>query len=356
MAQMIPDSFPASKPAGEKRVFNVLAQFADDCLVYYEPVVRRRYPDIIVILPEIGLLVIEVKGWRLSELVSADSHSVVVNRSGKKAMEAHPSRQARDYMYRLMDECRKHRHASTLMRADGQYANRFAFAFCHVAVLSNITKSQLEASVRGLADIFPRGSCITRDELGEWEALGAEAFVAKLKSCFEPWWPFPKMTTAQVDVLRSVIHPIIVIKETDADLAVLDLRQERNARAIGDGHRVVYGVAGSGKTVLLIARAKLLSEDPEKRILMLCYNRLLASHLAMSVRNYRKVKVLTFHGWGRRNGIDFSPEENDEVFGERLLARLQSGLGDRGRFDAVLIDDLFVFFFFFQRNRDRGGQ
>ena len=147
------------------------------------------------------------------------------------------------------------------------------------------------------------------------------------------------MTPAQVDVLRSVIHPNIVIKETDTDLAVLDLRQERNARAIGDGHRIVYGVAGSGKTVLLIARAKLLSEDPEKRILMLCYNRLLASHLAMSLRNCGKVKVLTFHGWVRRNGIEFSPEENDEAFGERLLVKLQSGSGDRGRFYAVLIDE-----------------
>ncbi len=242
-------------------------------------------------------------------------------------------------MYRLMDECRKHRKTSTLMRADGQYANRFAFPFCHVAVLSNITRSQLEASVRGLGDVFPRGSCITRDELGDWEALGAEALAAKLKSYFEPWWPFPKMTPSQVDVLRSVIHPNIVIKETDTDLAVLDLRQERNARAIGAGHRIVYGVAGSGKTVLLIARAKLLSEDPEKRILMLCYNRLLASHLAMSLRNCGKVKVLTFHGWGRRNGIEFSPEESDDAFGERLLVKLQSGAGDRGRFDAVLIDE-----------------
>ncbi len=73
MAQMIPGRLPAGKPEGEKRVFQALAQLAADCLVYYEPVVRRRYPDIIVILPEVGLLVIEVKGWRLSELVSADS-------------------------------------------------------------------------------------------------------------------------------------------------------------------------------------------------------------------------------------------------------------------------------------------
>jgi superfamily I DNA and RNA helicase len=38
---------------------------------------------------------------------------------------------------------------------------------------------------------------------------------------------------------------------------VLDRRQENNARKIGEGHRIIYGVAGSGKTVLLIARATL---------------------------------------------------------------------------------------------------
>ena len=36
----------------------MLARLPDDCLIYYEPVVRRRYPDLIAILPEIGVLVI----------------------------------------------------------------------------------------------------------------------------------------------------------------------------------------------------------------------------------------------------------------------------------------------------------
>jgi hypothetical protein len=38
----------------------VLARLPDDCLIYYEPVVRRRYADLIAILPEIGVLVIEL--------------------------------------------------------------------------------------------------------------------------------------------------------------------------------------------------------------------------------------------------------------------------------------------------------
>ena len=37
---------------------------------------------------------------------------------------------------------------------------------------------------------------------------------------------------------------------------MLDLRQERNAHSLGEGHRIVYGVAGSGKTIILIARAR----------------------------------------------------------------------------------------------------
>jgi superfamily I DNA/RNA helicase len=180
---------------------------------------------------------------------------------------------------------------------------------------------------------------ITRDQLADWEALTAGDLIVRLKACFDPWWEFPKLTPRQVDVFRSVIHPEVVIRSTNTDLAVLDLRQERNARAVGEGHRIVYGVAGSGKTVLLIARAKLLAEEPAKRILVLCYNRLLASHLATATAKHGNIKAMTFHGWGVRNGIDFHDNEADAAFGERLLHRLQNGARDAGRYDAVLIDE-----------------
>src|SRR5258705_11319327 len=77
------------------------------------------------------------------------------------------------------------------------------------------------------------------------------------------------------------------------------------------------------KTVLLIARAKLLAEDPEKRILILCYNRLLAQHLAVALAGHRHLTVTTFHRWAVRCGVDFSEGEEDGAFGERLLARLR---------------------------------
>lgn len=338
MAEMIPDTLPASSTAGEKRVFATLRRLPDDCLIYYEPVVQRRYPDLIAILPEVGVLVIEVKDWRLAELGSVNADTVTITRRGAATVVSHPRRQARGYMLRLMDACRMHPQAGQLTQREG-HGGGYAFPFCHIVVLSNINRRQIEGEAQELTFLFPSGTTITRDELTAWEALGPQALLGRLKACFDPWWAFPKLTSAQIDVFRSVIHPEVVIRASETDLAVLDLRQERNARALGDGHRIVYGVAGSGKTVLLMARAKLLAEDPAKRILIVCYNRLLAQHLAVVLASHHRVTVTTFHRWGVRCGLDFREDEEDGAFGERLLARLRGDASLRGGYDAVLIDE-----------------
>lgn len=339
MAEMVPESLPASSTAGEKRVFGALERLPADCLVYYEPVVQSRHPDLIVVMPDIGVLVIEVKDWRLAELETVTAETVTINRRGVSTVVAHPRRQARGYMLRLMDECRKHPWAQKLMQDEGRHAGGFVFPFCHITVLSNINRSQIEREAPDLMRLFPPGVTITRDELATWDDLDPQALLTTLKACFDPWWMFPKLTPEQVDVLRGVIHPEVVIRASETELAVLDLCQERHARAIGDGHRIVYGVAGSGKTVLLIARAKLLPADPDKRILVLCYNRLLAQHLAASLADHRAVQVKTFHAWALGAGIEFRKGEDDADFGARFLARLQSDESLRAQFDAVLIDE-----------------
>ena len=339
MAEMVPETMPATTTTGEKRVFAALKQLPEDWLVYYEPVVKARYPDLILVLPDVGVLVIEIKDWRLAELASVTADTILLNRRGISTVAAHPRRQARGYMLRLMDECRRHPQASKLMQENGRFSGGFAFPFCHITVLSNINRSQIEREAPELTRLFPPGVTITRDDLASWDDSDPATLLARLKACFDPWWSFPKMTPKQVDILRSVIHPEVVIRASETDLAVLDLRQERNARAIGIGHRIVYGVAGSGKTVLLIARAKLLAEDPEKRILVLCYNRLLAHHLATALSQYHGVEVMTFHRWGVRSGVEFRKGEEDVAFGERLLALLQNNADLRGQFDAVLIDE-----------------
>ena len=73
MAEMIPDRLPSSASAGERKVFALLQQLPDDLIVYYEPMVADRYPDFIVIIPSVGLLIVEVKGWYPANILKANN-------------------------------------------------------------------------------------------------------------------------------------------------------------------------------------------------------------------------------------------------------------------------------------------
>ena len=96
MAEMIPDRLPSGASAGEKKVFALLQQLPDEVIVYYEPVVSERHPDFIVIIPSVGLLVIEAKGWYPTHIMSANDNDVIVNSKNRYETHKHPVRQARE--------------------------------------------------------------------------------------------------------------------------------------------------------------------------------------------------------------------------------------------------------------------
>jgi superfamily I DNA and RNA helicase len=162
------------------------------------------------------------------------------------------------------------------------------------------------------------------------------------------------LSDGQVRTLRALVHPEIRLADRPAipaeasegepamnvDIAVLDLRQERHARTLGSGHRLIYGVAGLGKTVLLVARARFLArEHREQLILFLCFNVTLAAYLRNKLLGCTNVAVHHFDEWSTKNLVTRGDEEKDDALGERLLSRLQQG-GDAARvYDTVLIDE-----------------
>jgi len=381
MAEMIPDRLPLKASSGEKKLFSVLQKLTDDYIVYYEPIVEDRYPDFVIICPDLGLLVIEVKGWYPKEILSANNNSVFVKESRGEVRRNHPVRQARDYMLSLMDSCQNHHYGKRLLQKNGEYQNRFIFPFGHFAVLSNITAIQLQQHHSGdLTEVFSPDKVITRDVLESWmdDSFTNDDLCQILLDFFNPFWEFPRLNESQINAIRGIIHPEIILstskytteEEVDVspqptdpkdnkpkkttkqptsklpenlesiDLKVLDLRQENNARKIGDGHRIIYGVAGSGKTVLLIAKARLLSaQNQRKQILLLCYNLTLASYLTEAVHSCPNVTVKHFDGWAKVNGCVRQNEDSNEELGERFKAKLEKGCKDSHRYDAILIDE-----------------
>ena len=365
MPYMIPDRMLSGASAGEKRIFSILQKLPDDCIVYHENNCTGSYVDFIVISPHLGLLVIEVKGWYAKNIIGGDTHDIKISYRGQESIEKHPLRQAREYMYKLMDRCREDSNSACLLNSEGNRLGKFVFPFGHMVVLSNIKKNELiDHKLGNLTELFKPENCICRDELLDWEddAITTEQLVETLRSYFQVQWNFTPLSENQISIVRSIIHPEIRIPSTPASIAksettqieppisvkVLDSKQEQNAYGIGEGHRLLFGVAGSGKTIILTTRARILSHrNPKANILLLCYNVTLSVYLKKLLSDCPNVNVKHFDGWSRENGVTrrnarIGKEwvvESDEDLGNRLLTALENGARDTERYDAVLVDE-----------------
>lgn len=146
--------------------------------------------------------------------------------------------------------------------------------------------------------------------------------------------------------LRQMLEP-----DDSETIKVLDRQQERLARWMGDGYRVVKGVAGSGKTLVLLCRARLIAKtQPRWRVLLTCFNRVLADELGrqlremdeglgnVTVKNIDRLPTDLCDEVHRRGGRLTLPGDDYEG---RISACLDHLLSDEesALFDAVLVDE-----------------
>jgi Nuclease-related domain len=103
MAILIPSlGFARFDTRGELRLAERLKDFLEENAVVWHnlPVgPRNRHPDFIIVHPANGLLVLEVKDWRLESIVSADKGNVELLTSRGIVRESHPLEQARKYTF-----------------------------------------------------------------------------------------------------------------------------------------------------------------------------------------------------------------------------------------------------------------
>jgi len=93
----------------------------------------------------------------------------------------------------------------------------------------------------------------------------------------------------------------------------------------------VFGVAGSGKTVILIARAKLISRlNPSARVLVLCFNVPLKRHAGRRVEKLFDRNGFSFRRLGQSNGVvrDNDHFQDHARYGTKLLDALEKGSPD----------------------------
>ena len=346
--------------SGERRFGTRLEEkLENDYLCWYDVSIgeRNQHPDFIVFHPSRGLLVLEVKDWRVGTLRSMTKQHALINTDAGTKEVMNPLEQARQYLYAVTNKLERD---PLLVWPSGSLKGKFFFPYGIGVVLSNISRKQFDEG--DLGAVLPAHLVICQDDM--LESVDAEAFQARL------WGMFPvkfkmKLSMPQIDRVRWHIFPEVrlgaqagLFDEADQTtteipdlIRVMDLQQEQLARSLGDGHRVIHGVAGSGKTLILGYRAEHLAKLCRRPIAILCYNKTLAAKLSDTIAQKGladKVVAVNFHVWCVRQLATYNVEQpektgNLDTFFEDCVEKVISGVDrdliPRGQYDAILIDE-----------------
>ncbi|MFP1678499.1 3'-5' exonuclease [Alloalcanivorax sp. C16-2] len=371
MATVIPNlNTLRNMTPGERRLGQRLETLLeDDYTVWYDiPLGRqRRYPDFIVLHPGRGLLFLEVKDWKPDTLRRlTPTHADIHTPTGLKTV-SNPLEQARQYGLVAINRLQRDDH---LKQTDGPFKGRLCFPWGYGVVFPNITRKQWN-QMMGDAEqdlVLPPHRLVCKDEMVA--TVDPEAFQEQLWGMFE--YAFgDKLTLPQIDRIRWQLFPEIRINAPQQTLfdepdegedqstaanepiipdivRVMDLQQEQLARSMGEGHRVIHGVAGSGKTLILGYRCLHLAQAVTKPILVLCFNITLAARLRGFIAEKGiedKVRVHHFHEWcgQQRRTYNVDLIDGDAPYWERevetVIQAVDNARIPRAQYSAVMIDE-----------------
>lgn len=309
---------------GEQQTKRLLQQnLPKEYTVYVETPIYKsreiRYPDFII-LTNYGLIVLEVKDWVM--IIKADPQGCEIRtRAGETRRESNPVYIARDMAITLSQELKKKTAVGT-----GE-----PIPWAHAAILINLPSSVITQLAKPWGQEYVWG----RADLENPDIL-----LSRCRNLF-PVRRLNPLTRFELDNIRATIYPIVEIQQPNRPLFVLDEQQEKlvsepviQEAAIPDRQfrqkdepieqsqlfaeiqaplevsklppdgekiiqsttiRLVRGFSGSGKTLVLIQRAKLLAEQfPDWKIGVFTFNKLLQQQLEGAFRGF-SIHPRTFH-------------------------------------------------------------
>ncbi len=291
MATMFPREVDAKAQEGEKLVYAQLQKLPADWVVIHDCWQHYRTSgdyvnyeaDFIVLVPGLGLATIEVKDWnvpvRIHEGEWQHCHAGIWKGMGRKLS---PLNQAFLAGKELMAGLRRR----GLFPPKGRYEMR------SLAILLNQVPEGLSDPIAADAEIIRHSGDPAVESL---YVCGYDALCEGLQERLEKLFVFgnTNMTSELMQAICSFLVPSLLFRLDIAGYAAM------MARAAAPIHRLlpmldgsrggirVDGCAGSGKTVMACAEVARLASEWESagsagRILLLCFNRNLASALARS--------------------------------------------------------------------------
>lgn len=341
MPHMYPESLP--KPLddylkGEAKVFEKLKnQLSPDWNVYHgvnwhlQPDRNKRQrdaeADFVLTHPTYGILVIEVKGG-IQIRYEANSNRWTSTDYNLNVHEINdPYGQARDNKYNLIDEMLKMpslRH-STKQELENNLCIGYAVIF------SDVTMVNGDLPVFAVPEIT-----ITENHHNNLEKvlIGVCEHYAQGKTIK------PHFSTSTHEAIMHLLAPSFTLSRSlpawfnEEQKQILELTNDQY-RVLEGLQRIkrasVYGCAGSGKTLLAIRKAQLLSEQ-NQLVLLVCFNNILGQHLRQQFLGVSNVTAGNFH-------LIMSVLLNCEPIYDETLIYEKIKAANLGYYDALIIDE-----------------
>lgn len=315
MAQMNFPHAPGDCEPGERVVFNALKRnLPDDYLAWYELTLfsqkRSARPDFVILGRDIGLVIIEVKDWSLDKIHSANRDAFELFIGSQLDTRTNPEKQAEGHFRALKHEIDRYRTTDpekykTLLAARGKHQGKLAVSVAYLVAFPNISRREWQTSELRLYHAINEERVILKDDLGE-------TLLPRLREA--PLFS-GTLSREQVNTLKWMLNPearlpyaqgMLTLDLDQLGLAKIDTYLPADAQLLyrQPQAKLVRGVVGSGKSLILLFRAKFLSEqNPNWRVLVLTYNKSLREYLRQVFEQIggdpSQVEIVNFHKWCR---------------------------------------------------------
>ncbi len=344
MAKLYPEQLPEHilnnpRRQAERKVFEILSGLGRSFFVFYSVAwqvrdvrsgARDGEADFIIAHPDLGLMILEVKGGQ----VRFDAHQkrwFSRDRQGVEHEIKDPVEQARNSKGALLSKLKE------LPRWNPRF-----LTIAYLAIFPDVVVEQTN-----LRPDLPRQLILDSTDLSNIEI--------KIEEGFE--WYFGEERTRGalgVDRLRLIegllghsfaLRTPLGVELADEEQSLIKLTEDQmRVLQFIQSHRraLIEGCAGSGKTMLAIEKARLLTEQGFKTLL-LCFNAPLSDFLNKHVAE--GVDIFHFHGLckklSKEAGIGYRSFTNEQEYYEKILPEiLLDSISELGpQYDAVIVDE-----------------
>lgn len=353
MAKLIPpvniDDIPIKSERDVAR--SLVERLPSDCTIYhsypwlrlerneYRPenqVLQEGEADFLIIWPDRGILVLEVKGGKIRfDHDSMQWYST--NYYGKEFQIKDPFKQASKNLHAIEAIIKKKIFSNQSL----PFAYGYAVCFPDLVYKGGSAPGTDPNIVIDLSDFLTNTSFsdAIATALNKWNRAASPRAISKedkkqIERAISPEFKLIALMSRQIANQEEQL-----VRLTDEQHRVLEFCQHNRRVAI-------EGVAGSGKTLLALSQARFYAEQGLSTLL-LCYNKALANWLRENIPDelIELIRVHHFHGLVadlcQQCGLAFNPKNSREFWSVEAADLLSNALAalPNYRFDALVVDE-----------------